>query len=377
MRMIKLAHCFTIFAVAITANLMLPHMAQAGFVHASGTSLSLDGKTFIPVGVGHMDVTSLWVATNTTPTNSWVTENDFKNLSRAGFNSMRLAVKTDYFQDPKPPHAFNAKGFAWLDQRMVWAKRYGMRLILDMHMPTGGTPQDYRVTTDAQAFWADPWLKGRFVDVWREIARRYANEQAIWAYDMMNEPATWDYAAYERLMRDTSTAIRKYDKNHVIIVQPGMFTSPTGSVELMYPNVAINNAANSLHFYQPVEFTHFGVYWGVTGKNAKTSYPDSPTTPNAWSSTTTKLAFFAAYDLAADTGRPVVLTEFGTVFHARETGQVRWLNDVLDAARAKKTGWHYWYYKGPAYIGEMGLTVRYGQPRPRTWALLKKYAAQP
>jgi len=363
--------CLFFIAGTVALSALYAPAAQAGFVHASGTSLFLDGQRFVPRGVGHMDVTSLWTVTSSALSENWITEKDFATLSRAGFNSIRLAVKTDYFQDPAPPHRFNEKNFAWLDKRLAWAKRHGLKLILDMHMPTGGTPQDYRVSPATQKFWDDPWLRGRFVDVWREIAKRYSKQEAIWAYDLMNEPATWDFAAYEKLMQATTRAIRTQDDKHALIIQPGMLVLASGQVQFKYPEIADGNVAHALHFYQPVEFTHQSVYWGVMGDKAKTAYPDPPSVKNAWTDTDTRLAFEDAFAAAATSGRPVVLTEFGTVFHQKETGQVRWIQDVLAAARAKNTGWHYWYYKGPAYVGEMGLTTRWGTPRPRTWSVLK------
>ena len=30
--------------------------------------------------------------------------------------------------------------------------------------------------------------QAKFVDVWREIAKRYKNAKAIWGYDLVNEP---------------------------------------------------------------------------------------------------------------------------------------------------------------------------------------------
>ncbi len=342
--------------------------ANPGFVSVSGTELWLDGREFTPVGMNHLDNISLWSSTSTTPNSKWITKKDFADFKAAGFNSVRLAVKADYFQDVKPPHRFSAKGFAWLDTIIGYAKANNIKLVIDMHIPTGGMAQDYNVYPENQVFWNDAWLKGRYVDVWREIARRYANEKTIWGYDIMNEPATWDFETYQRLMQATARSIRLYDKNHILIVQPGMVMKDN-SAYFVYPEINDRQVARSIHFYQPLGFTHQNVSWGVNGQAVIPSYPTA-----AWTADSVYIALKQVWESAEPNKFPVILFEFGTVFQNKNTGQPLWIQDVLRASRKLGMGWHYWNYKGPIYDSSLVLTVPGGKPRPITWRVLSEEA---
>jgi len=345
------------------------HAAPMQFVSVFDTRLLLNGKIFIPKGINHMDVPTLWSTTSSVPGRDWITDKDFAAFEKAGFNSVRLAVKTDYFQSPAAPHQFTEAGFAWLDNILRMAKRHNIKIILDMHMPTGGEYQDYRDRPESSAFWDDPWMKGRFVDVWREIARRERNEPAIWSYDLMNEPATWDFESYERLMQHTAQAVRTYDNNHVILLQAGMAMSENFIASFKYPEIQDANSSFTIHFYDPVEFTHKDVWWGVNGKNVIAFYPSNSTSSGAWNSQRVQQAYLAAVERAGN-NRPVILTEFGTVFQQKDTGQNQWINDVIAVADKMHTGWHYWYYKGQSCEQQLCLTTKFSKPKTSPWKAL-------
>lgn len=371
MRFSKLILLKTILPLAgifLFANFTLA--AESGFVSVSGTGLWLDGNNFQPKGMNHLDNSTLWSSTSTLPNGKWITKKDFADFKAAGFNSIRLAVKTDYFQDVKPPHKFSTQGFAWLDRIIGYARANDIKIVLDMHIPTGGQAQDYRIYPENQVFWNDPWLKGRYVDVWREIARRYANEKTIWGYDMMNEPATWDFEAYQKLMQSTASSIRTYDKNHVLIVQPGMMMEDNQAL-FIYPQIPDSQIVRSIHFYQPLGFTHQNVPWGVNGQDVIASYPSSSTN---WTADNVYNSLKQAWKSAEPDNFPVVLFEFGTVFQNKNTGQPIWVQDVIRAAKKLGMGWHYWNYKGPSYQSSLVLTVPGGKPRPITWGILSKEA---
>ncbi|MDD5438424.1 MAG: cellulase family glycosylhydrolase [Patescibacteria group bacterium] len=360
-----------VIGLAVAGFLLCAGQASAatGFVSASGTSLSLDGRLFVPKGVNLMDHDSIWYSTLTVPTLSWTKASDFYNIKKAGFNSVRLAVKTDYFQETKPPYKFSVKGFAWLDKIIALAKKQNVKIILDMHMPTGGIQQDYQINDKNGLFWDDPWMKGRFVDVWREIAKRYKNETTIWAYDLMNEPATIDFQSYEKLMQNTANSIRAYDSNHPLMLQRGMYVKEDGSWDMKFPSVDDANIIHTLHFYQPTDFTLQGAPW-IKTNSALVSYPIASSTVSgvkAWNKDVLAAEMSA---LVASTSTPVILTEFGTLFPRQLSGQPAWVSDVAKAAQELGYGWHYWHYAGPKCVNAFALRSKYGVCRPKTLSSL-------
>ncbi|MFA6160632.1 MAG: cellulase family glycosylhydrolase [Patescibacteria group bacterium] len=392
---IRIRYTFIMFLTVVGCFLTSgAHAADIGqFVSVSGTRLALNNQTWMPVGMNLMDHETIWDVKKTQPTLTWLRDKDFADLEKSGFNSARLVVKSDYFQDVDPPHKFSEAGFKWLDNVIALAKRHNIKLILDMHMPTGGVQQDYQINDDNQAFWNDDWAKGRFVDVWREIARRYANEPTVWAYDAMNEPATTDFKAYQNLMRSVVNSIRLYDDSHVIMLQKGMKINDDGSWSMEYPQTDDANIVRSIHFYQPTDFTLQGATW-----------LNSPTSSLRGESSTTDAAIFychceesddaaiccnhssttAASDLslnlqnmvaeAQSSTHAVVLTEFGLLWPKKLTGQPDWIVDVAKLASNLGIGWHYWHYTGTTCSQSFNLKTLYGVCHPMTLRLLSEAA---
>ncbi|MDD2785772.1 MAG: cellulase family glycosylhydrolase [Patescibacteria group bacterium] len=353
------------------------HAADIGqFVSVSGTRLTLNNQTWMPVGMNLMDHETIWDTNKTEPTLTWLRDKDFADLEKSGFNSVRLVVKSDYFQDVDPPHKFSEAGFKWLDAVIALAKKHNIKLILDMHMPTGGVQQDYQINDDNQAFWNDDWAKGRFVDVWREIARRYAKDPTVWAYDTMNEPATTDFKAYQNLMRSAINSIRLYDDSHVIMLQKGMKINNDGSWSVEYPQTDDANIVRSIHFYQPTDFTLQGAAW--LNSPTSSSREGNPTMDAAISynhSSTTELNLLTQdlqtiVDKAQSSTHAVVLTEFGLLWPKKLTGQPDWIVDVAKLASNFGIGWHYWHYTGTTCSQSFNLKTLYGTCHPLTFGML-------
>jgi hypothetical protein len=101
-----------------------------------------------------------------------------------------------------------------------------MKIILNMHHSPGAT------TIGAPGLFSRMEYQNRFVALWKEIARRYADEPTILGYDIINEPHcrilpsdtpdngfTGAFNLYQALMQRTIDTIREVDKNHVIFVE--------------------------------------------------------------------------------------------------------------------------------------------------------------
>ena len=135
-------------------------------------------------------------------------ESAYELCARAGFNVVRLPIAWSSLESV--PGMFDESYLAsYVDQDIRWAKKYGLYVVLDMHQDNraskfgGNGAPDWTVnqypSTDegirraVSDFWNQTNLQDHLVKVWRNIARRYANESTIAGYDILNEP--WIYTS--------------------------------------------------------------------------------------------------------------------------------------------------------------------------------------
>lgn len=302
-------------------------------------------------GAALMDDSSLWFPEIKEPSLDAIEERDWAFTALGGMNAARLAVKMDYFLDSegKPKES----GFAFLDRQLAMAEKYGLKVILDMHAPPGGAIQDYRETAEALSFWMDDSLEDLFVKGWRGIAKRYAGDKRILAFELMNEPSG-PPDDYWNLMGRTMAAIREIDPDHLIILQPDR--------EWKVRKPADDHVAFSFHFYTPLEFTHQGVAHDPQFREISgVRYPGEAVGHDG------KKALYDASALRADlsyparvsreTGVPVIIGEFGISTAADEDSTTRWIRDVIDSAEeAGLGGYIYWREidKGSSNISKPG-----------------------
>jgi endoglucanase len=224
-------------------------LAQAGFVHTSGTQL-LDpsGKPLLLRGInlgnwfepeGYMfhlgetaqspreieDLSRELIGPNRADAfwrewrENYITQPDLDRIKALGFNSVRVPIHWKFFTDNNP------EGFRLLDRLVEWARKDSIYLILDMHCAPGG-----QTGTNIDDSYGYPWLylspeaQMQTVAVWRRIALHYRNEPIVLGYDLLNEPIPpypplrrFD-ADLEPLYRRITAVIREIDHNHVIIL---------------------------------------------------------------------------------------------------------------------------------------------------------------
>lgn len=137
----------------------------------------------------------------------------FDYFKSRGMTTVRLPFKWERIQ-PKRPGPLDPAELQRLDATIAIARERGMKLMLDLHN-FGGC---------GEAALGTPELPNEaFADVWRKLAERYANEPAVFAYCIMNEPVEakerWPAAAQAAI-----DAIRAVDTNHTISVCGGGFS---------------------------------------------------------------------------------------------------------------------------------------------------------
>lgn len=177
--------------------------------------------------------------------NAWLanhtTKADIDAMAKWGFNSVRLPMHFNLYtlpieQEPvKGQNTWLEQGFAMTDALIAWAKANNMYVILDLHAAPGGQGNDFAISDrdpGTPSLWQSDANQQKMIELWRKLALRYANEPAVGAYDIINEP-NWGFEhaddkngcketknePLKKLMVDVTKAIRSVDTKHMIIIE--------------------------------------------------------------------------------------------------------------------------------------------------------------
>jgi hypothetical protein len=150
---------------------------------------------------------------------TYISEGDIHRIKQAGFDSIRIPIHWKLFTTP------DAEGWRLLDRVIGWCKQEGLYVVIDLHAAPGGQTG---ANIDDSNGW--PWLytdasaQQQTIDLWKNIAHRYANNPTVLGYDLLNEPLPhfpamrqFD-AKLEPLYKRITAAIRTVDTHHAIIL---------------------------------------------------------------------------------------------------------------------------------------------------------------
>ena len=134
--------------------------------------------------------------------------------------------------------------------------------MVDLHSPPGGHKLGGGYAGSDHGLFTDAACQRAFVEVWRQMARKYKDAKAVWGYDLANEPVESavdeDLDDWQDLAERAAKAIRQIDPARAIIVEPAPWGSPEGLYQLR--PLAVSNVVYSVHMYLPTAFTHQGVF---------------------------------------------------------------------------------------------------------------------
>jgi len=176
-------------------------------------------------------------------------EADMQKLAQWGANTVRLAFSYNDLETDDHPPAWKEDGFKDLDEVTQWGKRYGIRVILDMHVVPGGQSTAHYCAGGHNLLWTDNFSQDRFVALWSEIARRYHGRTEVAAYELMNEPGSNQKTS--KLLRSIDqramVAIRAVDPDKIIVVGGDNGSGPGDLTETMkFPD---DNILYTFHWY--------------------------------------------------------------------------------------------------------------------------------
>lgn len=252
---------------------------------------------------------------------NYITEADVAFVARTGANTVRLPFHYKLFTDEDYLDLSGpGDGFKRLDDVVGWCRKYGLRVILDMHDCPGGNTGDNIDDSYGHAWlFEEEAYQRQFCEIWRRIAAHYADEPVVLAYDLMNEPISNRLAnmaelnrSLERVQFMALDAIREVDRNHVVILAGGQWN---GNFSVFSDFAKDPNMMYECHHYD------FG----------NPNYNDG------------RVREFAAFRDKA--GKPMFMGETG------HNPSYDWYRQIRVSMETNNIGWTFWPYKLPGKSG--------------------------
>lgn len=308
------------------------YMVQEGYMLNLGGGYQHIIKQKIADVVGQTNMEKFYVDYKS----NYLTKADIDSIAKWGFNAIRLPMHYNLFTELGKPNVFIESGFAMVDQIVSWCKANNIYVILDLHAAPGGQSSgdisDY--ISGQSSLWegvngstyTSAQNRAQTIALWTKFAQRYANEQTVGGYDLINE-TNWTIPGntlLANLMKDITSAIRTVDNNHLLFVEGNSYANDYNGLTPKWDN----NMAYSFH-----------KYWNDVN-DASLNFVTS---------------------LRDEQNVPVWLGEFGE-------NSNHWIGEAVVLMNKHNIGWALWPYKK---MGSVSGALAFKEPN--NWNLLANY----
>ena len=234
------------------------------------------------------------------------TKADIDSMAAWGFNSIRLPMHYNLYTLPVEDEPVAGEqtwletGFAMTDSLLAWCKANNMYLILDLHAAPGGQGNDLNISDrdpNKPSFWESEDNRIKTIALWRKLAERYANEEWIGGYDVLNE-TNWGFedstdvrgtaeqtnAPLRQFLVDVTQAIREVDTKHIIFLEGngfannynGIFPKWDDNLVLSFHKYGNPNVTEAIQRFIDLREEHNIPLWlGESGENSNTWFTEA------------------------------------------------------------------------------------------------------
>lgn len=290
---------------------------------------------------------------------TFITEDDIKQIAEWGFDHIRLPVDYNLVQDNDGK--FIDSGFAYIDKCIEWCGKCGLNMILDLHKTAGFSFDDGECE---KGFFYDNNMISRFTALWTEFAKRYGKYGAA-AFELLNEIVEeCDNEPWMKIAEKTVKIIREYAPETKILIGSYYNNSVQTVKHIAMP--FDENIVYNFHCYEPLLFTHQGAYWVKNmPSDFRINYPlskseflvQSEKVPNinkfAWavhengfSAEYFENLFREAVRTAEERDVMLYCGEYGVIELADPQSAVNWYSDIHSVLEKYGIGRAIWCYKG-------------------------------
>ncbi|WP_242319016.1 cellulase family glycosylhydrolase [Bacillus cereus group sp. BfR-BA-01349] len=292
----------------------------------------------------------------------WISEKDIeKEAKELGSNFVRFLIFWDKIEPEKG--TYNEEYLDKVSERIEWYKKQGMYVLLDMHQDLYGS----KLTGNGAPAWAtyddglptkrqDPWaltylqpgvlrafenfwndkyqVQTQYGEMWKHVAKRFANNEAIIGYEIMNEPfrgpniwPSFEKDKLTKMYQKVIHDIRSVDQKSWIFYEPEVTLANQGfksTLSKLQDPLPESSLVYAPHLYPALLETE--TYTGLTKGIVQE-------TIRSWKKNRTEEAIKQEV--------PLLLGEFG--LNATKEGALNYVTDVLANLESMGgTGFSYW-----------------------------------
>lgn len=280
-------------------------------------------------------------------THPMITEKDLADLADMGANLIRLSFDTMPLVDREPPYQFNEEAFQRLDRIIDLCEQYGLSVVIDPHTVPGA--EKHTTMSPQDLFWTDKAYHQHLIGLWRRIARKYSDHGPVIAgYDLLNEPASprgfpeSGPGSWNELVDTLVKEIRRFDREHWIIIEPAIGTNLEGKHLDRFASVSKlklpddSKLVISPHMYLPHPFTH----QGVNNKPVGVPYPGEVANRGLMLEKMEPVLLFQK-----ESDIPVYIGEFSASRFAGPDGD-QYIKDLIEVMESYGWSWTYHDFRG-------------------------------
>jgi hypothetical protein len=294
---------------------------------------------------------------------TFITEKDFETAASWGMDHVRIPVDYPVLEEDSNPGVFLESGFAYLDNGIRWASKYGLNVVIDVHRAPGfsfNTPGENTLFTD-------PLMQDRFAALWEAIAKRYRGEGGNLLYELINEVVEPDSTRWNPLAARLIKTIRKVDSEHRVIVG-GIQYNNVRALALM-PVFDDPGIIYNFHMYEPHALTHQKAPWHTEtlGFTKDIPYPgdvepyleflrcfkrETPEMYQGFSRIDKQFLYHLlrpAFDFIARRDKPLYCGEYGVIEYAGLPAREQYSADLSDILLEYGVGRAAWTYRGMSF----------------------------
>lgn len=263
----------------------------------------------------------------------FITERDIEAIAHAGFDHVRLPLNSRTIMEDG--HLSESAGKR-IDTLVEWCKASGITVVLDLHGAPGGQTGaniDDSPNRKPELF-TDPKNFDAGLQLWSDLAARYASEPWVAGYDILNEPLPDQndngslIPELNRFHREAVKTIRKVDSWHLLSIEGWHWSTRFDGLDLDLDRNSV------LHFHK---------YWSTPDTSSIEPY----------------------LTMRRETGLPLWMGESG-----ENTND--WYREAFNLFESHNIPWTFWTWKKLARTNSPATITK-----PQNWELLEAAAQDP